>query len=160
MHNLLVRILDLLEIQFSTSLGGINPGDFLPLAGVLEEPACAHHKLMGFPCDNPIDEIFGYGTNQHDLSVSANGLKSYTSDAGFHEMGQLAQSMSGNEAHYFNFRDVFKNKRAYGNYEIPIYNLSNVEIGGSISIWRGNTDRLANQYDTANLVKKLIKKSE
>lgn len=158
--NLLVRGLNLLEIQFSLSVGALNLGNLLPFAGFYEGSACARHKHIGFPCDNPVDEIFGYGTNQHDLSISANGLKSYSSDASYHEMAQLGQSMYGNEVHYFNFRDVFKNKRAYGSYEIPTYNLSRIQISGNISIWRGNTDRIANQYDISNLVRKLIKKSK
>lgn len=160
MKNLLVRVLNLLEVQFSTSLGALDPNIFLPLLLILEEPACSHHKAMNFPCGNPADEVFGYGTNQHDLSISANGLKSYAATVGFHELGQLGQSMYTNEVHYFNFRDVHKTKRAYGNYEIPIYNIANVTVGGSISIWRGNTDRLANQYDTTNLYKKLKSKSK
>lgn len=154
MNNAVINLLASNEPQLSTSLGALNPMLILPKILQLSESICKQHKLRNFPCNSPNDEIFGYGSNQFDESVATNGAMSWSGESSFHELSQIIQATYGNDCYYFDSRNPLVNRQTFGSIEIPRYNLDKIAIK-SLSIWRGNTDRFANQYDTYLLGKKL-----
>lgn len=153
------RLLKLLQDVFADTVGSLDGHLAMIASLIVAIPGCIKDRIQGYKCTNLLDQLIGIGTDQFDTIGFVKTLISVLDESSTHEYAQLVQSDSKNKVQFFDFRDPQRNAFAYGDFNVPSYDLGAIKAG-SISIWQDNSDRLVNQFDTFTLLKDLKCKCE
>lgn len=141
------------EYDLTNFVGSISPVIVLYAMGLVNTIRCLSDKIKDNSCGNPYDPSYGLGGNQFWPKW---GIKyfNYVSTSSSGELAQLLQSGQRNEIRYFEYRNPIKNIHRYGSPNVPSYNLSAINVP-NLSVWTGNTDRIANKINTKTFVDQL-----
>ncbi|XP_028170213.1 lipase 3-like [Ostrinia nubilalis] len=155
-NSLLLRMLSRYanNIEFALSLIGV--GEFLPNNNVMTwagQAMCMDEVMLQPMCSNIIFLLGGWNECQHNATMLPLKLGHTPAGAAARQFVHYAQGISGKEFRRYDHGTILANRRAYGSWSPPRYDLSRITT--PVFLHYSDTDPLAHVNDVNRLFREL-----